>query len=588
MPRFGPQLRDRPVLAVGTTAYHGEPVAAVAAETRDAAEEAAALVARGARGAAGRDAPSRPPSTRRRRWSRTRRSGPATRSPSTNVLREHALRLGRPRGRRARGRRSSSRAPTPSRWSPSSRSSRTPSSPRPTATASPIWSSIQHPYWLQRVDRHAARACRWPRSACSRPTRAAGSAASSTRSTSRCSRSWPARAGRPVRLVLTPRGDVPGRPPGRVRDPRPVGVPCRRHAAFRDIEANYLVGAYADIADRVVGKGSYTVERAVPGPRPSRIVARSLLSHTVPSTAFRGFGNPQQIWAVESNMDEAALRLGIDPLELRLRNLAHRGDPFIPGDLRGGRRVVRDRAAAADRASAGDRRCRRAAAAGIAVGPQGGPDDRPLLLDRPAAGRRQRRRQRRAPRTWARARARSSRRSPPRSSARPSNGSRWSAATRPIVPVRPADVGQPVVGADGQRRAARAAATSRRSSRRWPRGWRGSTSDEVAVDRGRGADRRPGAGRSATCSIRGLGRLGGEVIGVGEMRKEAEPEHPLGGTAAFYEFNCTAVEVSVDRGDRRRDGGAARDGVGRRARRCTRARSAARTRAPRSWAWGTR
>jgi CO/xanthine dehydrogenase Mo-binding subunit len=47
--------------------------------------------------------------------------------------------------------------------------------------------------------------------------------------------------------------------------------------------------------------------------------------------------------------------------------------------------------------------------------------------------------------------------------------------------------------------------------------------------------------------IRGLGRLGGEVIGIGEARKEAEPGHPLGGTAAFYEFNCTAVEVEVDR-----------------------------------------
>src|SRR4029078_8337711 len=46
---------------------------------------------------------------------------------------------------------------------------------------------------------------------------------------------------------------------------------------------------------------------------------------------------------------------------------------------------------------------------------------------------------------------------------------------------------------------------------------------------------------------RGLGRLGGEVIGVGESRKEAEPDPPLGGTSAFYEFNCTAVEVSVDR-----------------------------------------
>jgi hypothetical protein len=52
--------------------------------------------------------------------------------------------------------------------------------------------------------------------------------------------------------------------------------------------------------------------------------------------------------------------------------------------------------------------------------------------------------------------------------------------------------------------------------------------------------------------IRGLGRLGGEVIGLGEMRKEADPDHPLGGTAAFFEFNCTAVEVQVDR-DRRRD-----------------------------------
>jgi len=46
--------------------------------------------------------------------------------------------------------------------------------------------------------------------------------------------------------------------------------------------------------------------------------------------------------------------------------------------------------------------------------------------------------------------------------------------------------------------------------------------------------------------VRGLGRLGGEVTGLGEARKDADPQHPLGGTAAFYEFNCTAVEVGVD------------------------------------------
>jgi CO/xanthine dehydrogenase Mo-binding subunit len=44
----------------------------------------------------------------------------------------------------------------------------------------------------------------------------------------------------------------------------------------------------------------------------------------------------------------------------------------------------------------------------------------------------------------------------------------------------------------------------------------------------------------------GLGRLGGELLGRGEMRKDADPDHPLGGTAAFFEFNCTAVEVDVD------------------------------------------
>ena len=43
VPRFGPQFRDRPVIADGEVVYHGQPVAAVAAETVDIAEAAAAL-----------------------------------------------------------------------------------------------------------------------------------------------------------------------------------------------------------------------------------------------------------------------------------------------------------------------------------------------------------------------------------------------------------------------------------------------------------------------------------------------------------------------------------------------------------------
>ena len=44
IPRFGPQFQDRPVLADGETKYHGEAVAAVAAETKEIAEEAVRLV----------------------------------------------------------------------------------------------------------------------------------------------------------------------------------------------------------------------------------------------------------------------------------------------------------------------------------------------------------------------------------------------------------------------------------------------------------------------------------------------------------------------------------------------------------------
>jgi CO/xanthine dehydrogenase Mo-binding subunit len=43
-----------------------------------------------------------------------------------------------------------------------------------------------------------------------------------------------------------------------------------------------------------------------------------------------------------------------------------------------------------------------------------------------------------------------------------------------------------------------------------------------------------------------LGGWSGELIGNGRMRKPTVRDHPLGGTPAFYEFNCTAFEVEVD------------------------------------------
>ena len=44
-----------------------------------------------------------------------------------------------------------------------------------------------------------------------------------------------------------------------------------------------------------------------------------------------------------------------------------------------------------------------------------------------------------------------------------------------------------------------------------------------------------------------LGSLRGEFIGQGTRRLRGKGKHPLGGDAAFYEFNATAIEVEVDR-----------------------------------------
>jgi CO/xanthine dehydrogenase Mo-binding subunit len=46
----------------------------------------------------------------------------------------------------------------------------------------------------------------------------------------------------------------------------------------------------------------------------------------VPYGAFRGFGAPQAIFAIERHMDEIAAAIGINPIELRRRNFLHDGD----------------------------------------------------------------------------------------------------------------------------------------------------------------------------------------------------------------------------------------------------------------------
>ncbi len=78
-------------------------------------------------------------------------------------------------------------------------------------------------------------------------------------------------------------------------------------------------GAYCSWTGTTIGKGSILA----PGPyNIENILVEAYAVYTNKTTtgAMRGFGAPQVCFAYESQMDEMAQKLGLDPLEIRLRN----------------------------------------------------------------------------------------------------------------------------------------------------------------------------------------------------------------------------------------------------------------------------
>lgn len=57
----------------------------------------------------------------------------------------------------------------------------------------------------------------------------------------------------------------------------------------------------------------------------------AVYTNKTPTGPCRGFGNPQNSFALETMLDEAAEALSIDPLELRLKNILHTGDTSLHG-----------------------------------------------------------------------------------------------------------------------------------------------------------------------------------------------------------------------------------------------------------------
>ncbi len=100
----------------------------------------------------------------------------------------------------------------------------------------------------------------------------------------------------------------------------------------RKITAVFNTGAYADTGPLVSRNGSFS------GTGPYRFDHVWVDSYCVYTNnplggAFRGYGVPQLTWAHESQMDMIAGRLGIDPAELRRRNLFELGDTTCTGEV---------------------------------------------------------------------------------------------------------------------------------------------------------------------------------------------------------------------------------------------------------------
>ena len=139
------------------------------------------------------------------------------------------------------------------------------------------------------------------------------------------------KAERPVKLVL-PRSEAwltLNRHPAVVRVR--LGARADGTLVAADIACYADTGAYADSGPGVAQKMGF----AAPGPYriPNvRVDARCVYTTLPPNGAYRGYGQMQSTWARERALDLLADRLGLDPLDLRLRNLLRDGDMYCTGE----------------------------------------------------------------------------------------------------------------------------------------------------------------------------------------------------------------------------------------------------------------
>jgi len=133
------------------------------------------------------------------------------------------------------------------------------------------------------------------------------------------------RAGKPVKIIYDRLEDMAAttkRHPSRTRHRTAVS----REGKILGGEIDFTIdgGAYATLSSVVLSRG--IIHAGGPYYWPSiRIRAKAVATNAPPHGAFRGFGAPQSLFAMERHMDRIAQTVGLSPVEIRRRNFLQPG-----------------------------------------------------------------------------------------------------------------------------------------------------------------------------------------------------------------------------------------------------------------------
>jgi CO/xanthine dehydrogenase Mo-binding subunit len=141
------------------------------------------------------------------------------------------------------------------------------------------------------------------------------------------------KAGRPVRLIYDRTEDIEATPK-RHPSVTEVTTGCDRDGRLRALKLSTVfdAGAYVTLTPVVLSRGVLHAGGAYRWDD-AWIEGLSVATNRPPTGAFRGFGTPQTIWAIERHVDRVARALGRDAGDLKRQNMLVQGDSTPTGQV---------------------------------------------------------------------------------------------------------------------------------------------------------------------------------------------------------------------------------------------------------------